>query len=82
MDNRSKALEWKKKGNTEFKAKNFKEAAEHYSEAIKLDPNDHVFFSNRSGCYTSLGRFEDALSDADICVEIKPDWPKGYTRKA
>jgi stress-induced-phosphoprotein 1 len=26
--------------------------------------------------------FDKALDDANKVVEIKPDWPKGYTRKA
>jgi stress-induced-phosphoprotein 1 len=46
-----------------------------------LNPNDHVYFSNRSGAYASLNQYEEALSDANKCVEIKPDWAKGYGRK-
>ena len=26
--------------------------------------------------------FDQALADANKVIEIKPDWPKGYTRKA
>ena len=80
--NREKALEQKGKGNTLFKAKKFEEAAEHYSEAIKFDPTDHVFYSNRSGCYTSLKKYDEALQDAEKCIELKADWHKAYTRKA
>ena len=63
-------------------AKNYKEAIKHFSEAIKHDPSDHVFFSNRSACYASLEEYDKALEDGKECVRLKPDWPKGYTRKA
>lgn len=78
---RDKALEHKALGNKEFSAQNFEVAAKHFSDAIAEDPTDHVFYSNRSGCYASLKQFDKALEDGAKCVEIKPDWPKGYTRK-
>lgn len=81
MADKEKAAVAKAKGNEAFQAKNFKEAAEHFSEAIKHDPTDHVFFSNRSACYASLEEYEKALEDGAECVRLKPDWPKGYTRK-
>jgi len=81
MTEKSKALEAKAKGNAAFSAKSFKEAIEHFSEAITHDPRDHVFFSNRSACYASLEQYEKALEDGSECVKLKPDWPKGYTRK-
>ena len=29
-----------------------------FTEAIRLDPNDHRFFGNRSYCYDQLGQHE------------------------
>eukprot|EP00435_Cladocopium_sp_Y103_P033820 s1023_g8.t1 len=81
MADKAKAAEAKKKGNEEFQAKNFKDAIKHFTEAIKHDPSDHVFFSNRSACYASLENYDKALEDGAECVRLKPDWPKGYTRK-
>ncbi|CAE6971214.1 HOP1 [Symbiodinium natans] len=81
MADKAKAAEAKAKGNVEFQAKNFKEAIKHFTEAIKHDPSDHVFFSNRSACYASLEDYDKALEDGTECVRLKPDWPKGYTRK-
>ena len=78
---REKALEHKALGNTAFSAQNFEEAIKHFSAAINEDPTDHVFFSNRSACYSSLGQFEKGLEDGVKCVELKPDWAKGYSRK-
>lgn len=40
--NKEKAVEVKNKGNQAFSAGKYKEAIEFYTEAIKLDPADHV----------------------------------------
>jgi len=82
MTDKEKAQEAKAKGNKDFSAKNYKEAIVHFTEAIKHDPTDHVFFSNRSACYASLENYDKALEDGAQCVKLKPDWAKGYTRKA
>jgi tetratricopeptide (TPR) repeat protein len=52
-----------------------------YTEAIKHDSTDHVFFSNRSAAYLSKGDAQHALEDGARCVELKSDWGKGYSRK-
>lgn len=72
---------YKDLGNKAFQAKNFEEAIRNYSEAINLNPNDHVFYSNRSGAYASLWKNAEALSDAETCLKIKQDFGKGYSRK-
>jgi tetratricopeptide (TPR) repeat protein len=81
-DNRLKAVEEKKLGNAAFKQKLFEKAVLHYTKAIELDSSDHIFYSNRSGCYTSMKKFDLALKDSDKCIELRPSWFKGYNRKA
>jgi len=81
MSDKEKAQAAKAKGNAEFSAKNYKAAIKHFTEAIGFDPSDHVFYSNRSACYASTDEYEKALEDGTKCVSLKPDWPKGYTRK-
>eukprot|EP00750_Incisomonas_marina_P017336 INCI20245.1.p1 GENE.INCI20245.1~~INCI20245.1.p1 ORF type:complete len:599 (-),score=169.67 INCI20245.1:179-1975(-) len=71
----------KAEGNKCLAAKDFDGAIAKYSEAIALDPANHVFYSNRSAAYLSKGDANSALADADKCIEVKPDWPKGYGRK-
>jgi len=78
---RDLALAAKDRGNVDFKASRFHEAIDHFSEAIELDPTDHVFFSNRSACYASIAQYNEALQDSTECVRLRPDWPKGYSRK-
>ncbi|KAK8198679.1 Hsp90 cochaperone [Zalaria obscura] len=71
----------KAEGNKLFAAKDFQGAVEKFTEAINLDPTNHVLYSNRSGAYASLKDFEHALEDANKTTEIKPDWAKGWGRK-
>jgi stress-induced-phosphoprotein 1 len=52
-----------------------------FSQAIELDPANHVLYSNRSGAYASLRQYDEALADANKTTEIKGDWPKGWGRK-
>jgi len=76
------AEEFKKKGNDALSAGKEKEAVEHYSSAIALDPTNHVFFSNRSAAYCKLEQYEKALEDAEECIKLNPTWSKGHSRKA
>lgn len=75
------AASFKEIGNRHLQAKEFDEAIKAYTEAINLDPNDHVFFSNRSAAYLSKGDAASALVDAERCISLSPSWPKGYSRK-
>ena len=77
----STAAELKALGNKEFSAGNNDKAIDYFTQAIALDPKDHVFYSNRSGCYASKGDYEKALSDAEKCIELNPKFVKGYSRK-
>lgn len=71
----------KAEGNKAFAAKDFTTAVDKFSQAIELDPTNHVLYSNRSGAYASLKEYQKALDDAEKTTEIKPDWAKGWGRK-
>lgn len=75
------AEEFKAQGNAAAKAGDFEQAAQCYTSAIGLDATNHVYFSNRSNVYSQMHRYEDALADAERCIELKPDFGKGYVRK-
>jgi stress-induced-phosphoprotein 1 len=68
------------KGNAAFAFGDYAKAVEHFTDAIALDPSNHVLYSNRSAAYASQGQFQQALADAERTVELKPDWPKGHSR--
>ncbi|KIW34938.1 uncharacterized protein PV07_01675 [Cladophialophora immunda] len=71
----------KAEGNKAFAAKDFKTAIDKFSQAIELDPTNHVLYSNRSGAYASLKDYQKALDDANKTTELKSDWAKGWGRK-
>jgi stress-induced-phosphoprotein 1 len=75
------AAAFKDQGNKFLQAKQYDEAIRAYTEAINLDPNDHIFFSNRSAAYLSKGDAASALSDGERCIKLSPQWAKGYSRK-
>jgi len=82
-----KCAEAKEKGNAFFKEGKYPEAVEQYSEAIKRgppksNPECHKLYSNRAACYTKLTAMMEAKKDAEKCIELEPQWAKGYSRKA
>ena len=56
-------------------------SSEKFTQAIAVEPANHVLYSNRSGAYASLKDFAHALEDANKVTGIKPDWAKGWGRK-
>ena len=70
----------KELGNAAFKAQDFNKAVEHYTEALQATPNEHTILGNRSASYHNLKKYDQALEDGLRCVELKPDWAKGYLR--
>lgn len=49
-------------------------------QAIYLQPNNETLLSNRSICWANLDEPNFSLHDAEACVMLKPDWPKGHYR--
>ena len=77
----SQVEELKAKGNAALQAEKFDEAIKFYSEAIAVDPTNHILYSNRSAAYAKTAAYAESLSDAEKTVSLKSDWPKGYSRK-
>eukprot|EP00761_Pharyngomonas_kirbyi_P004381 gb/GECH01004385.1/.p1 GENE.gb/GECH01004385.1/~~gb/GECH01004385.1/.p1 ORF type:complete len:294 (+),score=86.88 gb/GECH01004385.1/:1-882(+) len=74
--------EFRQQGNEFFKAKKYGRAVASYSKAIKDQPENHLLYANRSIALLRIGKPIRALRDADKCVELQPDWIKGYYRRA
>jgi tetratricopeptide (TPR) repeat protein len=49
-------------------------------QAIDMDPDNHVYYSNRSAAYMKADSISKALRDGEKCVELAPNWSKGYSR--
>jgi len=72
----------KKLGNKAFGEKRYDDAIQLYSEALDLcDIDTHILFSNRSAARTGKGLFDEAIDDATKCIQMMPQWSKGYFRK-
>ncbi|KAF8689489.1 hypothetical protein HU200_041812 [Digitaria exilis] len=76
-----KVAELKSQGNKAVGRKDFLRAAEFYSMALGLDPEDATLFSNRSLCWLHMGKPLLSLMDALECRKKRPDWPKACYRQ-
>ena len=74
------ADELKQQGNAALAANDQQAAHKCYTEAIALDPENHVLYSNRAAANANMGQWADALSDSQRCIELAPNWPKGHVR--
>ncbi|KAL4426110.1 hypothetical protein ABPG77_002696 [Micractinium sp. CCAP 211/92] len=76
------AEDFKDKGNIEYRAGRFLKAAALYTQGLKADPTNAVLYSNRSAALLALAKTTKAVADAEECIRLRPDWDKGYFRKA
>ena len=76
----------KQRGARCYAAEDFAGAVQCFTEAIdRADGNDmdlHLYHSNRCAAYQQLGRWAEALDDAEATTQIKPTWTKGWSRFA
>ena len=74
----------KQRGARLYAAKDYAGAVKCFSEAIeRADGSDmdfHLYHSNRCAAYQQLGRWREALEDAEATTHISPTWAKGWSR--
>ena len=61
--------------------KDYNAAISFYNSALETTPRDHIILGNRAAAYLELGLFDEVISDAEKCIEIKPDYDIGYEFK-
>lgn len=74
---------WKQKGDDFYRSKSYDKAIEAYTNAINNEANKNAtYFSNRSASYLMIGSYIEALRDCEAAINIEPNNPKVYFRKA
>lgn len=69
-------LDLVRRSNVSCQNGDFASAVQLYSEALKVDPTNHILYSNRSAALIKMGQFGKALQDAVRTKELNPKWPK------
>ena len=67
-------------GNEAYKSGDTTMAITYFTQAIDIDPDNHLLYSNRSASYLKADFISKALKDAEKCVLLQPKWLKGYNR--
>lgn len=75
-----RATEYKTEADAAFRCGNFEVAIANYSNALELDPQNHVLLSNRSAANLKASNKSKALADAKACIAENPSFAKGYSR--
>ncbi|XP_063219865.1 tetratricopeptide repeat protein 28 isoform X2 [Bacillus rossius redtenbacheri] len=70
-----------RQSNAACQSGDFATAVTLYTDAIQLDPTNHILYSNRSAALVKMGQFAQALQDAIRARELNPKWPKAYYRQ-
>jgi len=68
-------------GNRAFTEGKFPLAISLYSEAIQINPENHLLYSNLCAAYQEVKEWDNALEDAEKCIQLDASFPKGYFRK-
>ena len=76
------AAQLKDRGNAEFKEAKYEEAKHSYTEALRLDPRNHVLWCNRSAANLKLALVHFAAADAMECIRVDASFLKGHLRLA
>ena len=70
----------KDEGNKAFNELKFDLSIKLYSEAIELNSKNHIYYSNRAEAYLKIYEWKKAKEDAEKCIELAPNFKKGYLR--
>uniref|UniRef100_A0A6I8MWZ5 DnaJ heat shock protein family (Hsp40) member C7 n=1 Tax=Mus musculus TaxID=10090 RepID=A0A6I8MWZ5_MOUSE len=67
-DAKREAESFKEQGNAYYAKKDYNEAYNYYTKAIDMCPNNASYYGNRAATLMMLGRFREALGDAQQSV--------------
>jgi len=81
VKNSWKASESNVLGEEEITRNKPKQALKFFDDAVKCDPTEALYWSNRSHANRLVGNYDAAVKDADEVIKLRPQWHKGYQRK-
>lgn len=74
------AESFKNEGNEFMRKGLFKDAIDKYTEAIRINPANAVYFSNRAAAYSRLDLHKFVVEDCECAVKLDPTYGKAYGR--
>lgn len=78
--NKEMAESKKIEGNDYMRDGKFNEAIISYTNAIDLDPNNAIYYSNRAAAYAKLHDNKNSIADCERALRIDPQYSKAYGR--
>ncbi|XP_026468472.1 serine/threonine-protein phosphatase 5-like [Ctenocephalides felis] len=81
-ENIAAAEKFKEEANEYFKKQDYERAIDLYNKAIEANPNNAIYYSNRSISHLRTESFGYALSDASKAIDCDKTYIKGYYRRA
>ncbi|KAK0506413.1 hypothetical protein EDD18DRAFT_1455739 [Armillaria luteobubalina] len=79
VDPKTRAERIKEEGNAAFRAKNYRQATELYTQAIDLNPAEPSYLTNRAASSMALKRFKPALEDCRLAATLQASSPNPKT---
>ncbi|RVD91430.1 TPR repeat-containing protein [Tubulinosema ratisbonensis] len=76
----TESIKLKEKGNKAYQEKEYLDAIDLYTKALKLDPTNEVFYSNRSAAYAKINCEESGIDDSIKALEYNPNFILSYLR--
>ncbi|KAF2358771.1 PPP domain [Trinorchestia longiramus] len=81
-DKKEEAENYKLQANDYFKKQSYDKAIEFYTKAVECNPDEPIYYGNRSFAYLRTECFGYALEDATKAIEMDKTYVKGYYRRA
>uniref|UniRef100_A0A2K5PKZ6 Uncharacterized protein n=1 Tax=Cebus imitator TaxID=2715852 RepID=A0A2K5PKZ6_CEBIM len=72
---------FKEQGNAYYAKKDYNEAYNYYTKAIDMCPKNASYYGNRAATLMMLGRFREALGDAQQSVRLDDSFVRGHLRE-
>ncbi|CAO2645356.1 DnaJ homolog subfamily C member 7 [Lemmus lemmus] len=80
-ESKREAESFKEQGNAYYAKKDYNEAYNYYTKAIDMCPKNASYYGNRAATLMMLGRFREALGDAQQSVRLDDSFVRGHLRE-